>query len=221
MTIEQLVDRYRIQRRPIRDLLIDYLRERQPSLDFASVDSVSRTLAGLFWARIEVLAPGIDTLQIPPEVVRAWKNEISTVERTTISTTGERIKVPVPRLNLKDELMRVRALYLDIAHWAVEDPARWAPWVAPCPITNAEIQKAKGRRHRKAHMDQRTRKRLPVLPVLVRTVNDRCLAAARLLAAAQETEPGAVIDGTGLALRNAFVPNVIGRFVWAEQVGEQ
>ena len=51
--------------------------------------------------------------------------------------------MPAPRLNLKDELMRVRALYLDIAHWAVEDPARWGPWVAPCPITNAEIQKAK------------------------------------------------------------------------------
>ena len=60
LTIEQLVDRYRIQCRPIRDLLVDYLRERQPSLDFASLDAVSRTLAGLFWARIEALAPGID-----------------------------------------------------------------------------------------------------------------------------------------------------------------
>ncbi|WP_344319360.1 hypothetical protein [Nocardia ninae] len=99
------------------------LRERQPSLDFASIDAVSRTLAGLFWARIETLSPGIDTLQIPPEVMRSWKDALGTIERTTISSNGERIKVPVPRLNLKDELMRVRALYLDIAHWAVEDPA--------------------------------------------------------------------------------------------------
>jgi len=130
LTIEQLVDRYRIQCRPIRDLLVDYLRERQPSLDFASLDAVSRTLAGLFWARIEALAPGIDTLQLPAEVVRAWKDELSTVERTTISASGQRSKVPAPRLNFKDELIRVRALYLDIAHWAVEDPARWGPWDA-------------------------------------------------------------------------------------------
>ncbi|WP_228000753.1 site-specific integrase [Nocardia australiensis] len=213
-----MVDRYRIQCRPIRDLLIGYLRERQPSLDFASIDAVSRTLAGLFWARIEAMSPGIDTLQIPTEVMRDWKGSLATVERTTISSTGERIKVPVPRLNLKDELMRVRALYLDIAHWAVEDPARWGPWVAPCPITNAEIQKAKERKHRKARMDQRTRERLPVLPVLVATVNDRRLAAAGLLAAAQTAEPGAIIDGTHGKLRKAFVPNAIGRFVWAEEV---
>jgi hypothetical protein len=30
---EQLIDRYRIRCRPVRDLLVDYLRERQPSVD--------------------------------------------------------------------------------------------------------------------------------------------------------------------------------------------
>lgn len=218
LTIEQLVDRYRIQCRPVRDLLVDYLRERQPSLDFASLDAVSRTLAGLFWARVEALAPGIDSLRLSPAVVRAWKDELSTVKRTTTNAAGERIEVSSPRLNAKDELMRVRALYLDIAHWAVEDPARWGPWVAPCPISGAEVQKAKERKHRKARMDQRTRERLPVLPVLVRTANERRLAAARMLAVARATEPGAVIDGTDGALRTAVVPKAIGRFVWAEDV---
>ncbi|MGO9385440.1 MAG: hypothetical protein ACLP4W_25945 [Mycobacterium sp.] len=33
LTIEELVDRYPLRCRPIRDLLVDYLRERQPSLD--------------------------------------------------------------------------------------------------------------------------------------------------------------------------------------------
>lgn len=218
MTIEQLVDRYRIRCRPIRDLLIDYLRERQPSLDFASLDSVSRTLAGLFWARVEALAPGIDTLRLSPEVARAWKEQLRTIKRATTNSAGERVEVSTPRLNAKDELIRVRALYLDIARWAVEDPARWGPWVAPCPISDAEVQKAKERKHRKARMDQRTRERLPVLPVLVRTANDRRLAAARLLAAAQATEPGAVIDGTDGTLRKAVVPKAIGRLVWAEDV---
>ncbi|MBJ8343021.1 site-specific integrase [Antrihabitans sp. YC3-6] len=216
LTIEQLVDRYRIQCRPIRNLLVDYLRERQPSLDFASLDNVSRTLAGLFWARIETLAPGIDTLQLPPEIARAWKEGLATITRTTTNATGERVEVSTPRLNAKDELIRIRALYLDIAHWAVEDPARWGPWVAPCPIADAEVQMAKERKHRKARMDQRTRDRLPVLPVLVRTANDRRLAATRLLIAAQATEPRAMIDGTNATLRKAVAPKAIGRLVWAE-----
>lgn len=218
LTIEQLVDRYRIQCRPIRDLLIDYLRERQPSLDFASLDNISRTLAGLFWARVEAFAPGIDTLRLPPEVAHAWKDQLRTIKRNITNAAGERVEVSTPRLNAKDELIRVRALYLDIAHWAVEDPARWGPWVAPCPISDAEVQKAKERKHRKARMDQRTRERLPVLPVLVRTANDRRLAAAGLLAAAQATEPGAVIDDSDRALRKAVAPKAIGRLVWAENV---
>lgn len=218
LTIEQLVDRYRIQCRPIRDLLVDYLRERQPSLDFVSLDAISRTLAGLFWARVEALAPGIDSLRLPPAIVRVWKDELSTIKRAATNAAGGRIEVSAPRLNAKDELMRVRAFYLDIAHWAVEDPARWGPWVAPCPISGAEVQKAKERRHRKARMDQRTRERLPVLPVLVRTANDRRLAAARLLGAAHATEPGEVIDGTDGRLRRAIVPKAIGRLVWAEDV---
>ena len=39
-------------------------------------------------------------------------------------------------------------------------------------------------------MDARTRERLPVLPVLVATVERRRAAAAELLAAAQAIEPG-------------------------------
>ena len=62
LTAEELVDRYRLQCKPVRDLLVDYLKERQPALDYASLDSISRSLAGLFWARIEALSPGITTL---------------------------------------------------------------------------------------------------------------------------------------------------------------
>ncbi|MEU6191456.1 site-specific integrase [Nocardia sp. NPDC047038] len=92
------------------------------------------------------------------------------------------------------------------------------PWVAPCPITDAEVQKAEDLKRRRARMDQRTRERLLVLPALVRTACDRRQAAARLLAAAELTEPGAVIDGTDGALRKAVVPKAIGRLAWAEDV---
>jgi hypothetical protein len=48
-------------------------------------------------------------------------------------------------------------------------------------------------------MDQRTRERLPVLPVLVRTANERRTTAAQRLQAASNTEPGALIPHTNPA----------------------
>ncbi|MCX5338633.1 hypothetical protein [Streptomyces atratus] len=86
---------------------------------------------------------------------------------------GKSVEVASPRLNAKDELMRVRALYLDIAQWAAEESARWGPWAVPCPISDDEIHKAKERKRRKARMDQRTRERLPVLPILISAVDRR------------------------------------------------
>ncbi|MER5263142.1 hypothetical protein ABTZ99_13840 [Actinosynnema sp. NPDC002837] len=211
LSIEELVDRYPLRCGPVRDLIVDYLRERQPSLDFASIDAISRTLAGLFWARIEALAPGIDTLRLPPETMRAWKEDLSTKKRITTNAAGEQIEISSPRINAKDELLRVRAFYLDIAHWA--------PWAVSCPISDAEIGRAKELKHRKARMDQRTRERLPVLPVLpvlARTAHERRLAAERRLRAAQDTRPGPPIPGTDGALRRAIAPTSIGRHVWAE-----
>ncbi|MGH8922353.1 MAG: site-specific integrase, partial [Actinomycetes bacterium] len=122
VTVEELVDRYRLQCKPVRDLLVDYLKERQPALDYASLDSASRTLAGLFWARVEALSPGIDTLRLPPDVARAWKEDVRTIKRSVTGPDGSKTVVTRPRINAKDELIRVRALYLDIAQWAMEEP---------------------------------------------------------------------------------------------------
>ena len=212
----ELVDRYRLACRPIRDLIVDYLRERQPALDYASLDAISASLAGLFWARIEALSPGISSLRLPPDVARAWKHDLQTKKRTITGDGGEQTVIASPRLNAKDELLRVRAFYLDIAQWATEDPARWAPWAVPCPVSDAEISRAKDRKHRKARMDQRTRERLPVLPVLVSTAADRRAATARRLQAARDTEPGALIPDTGARLRRAVTAKATGRHVWAE-----
>ncbi|MFC9266217.1 hypothetical protein ACFTXJ_00300 [Streptomyces zhihengii] len=217
LSIEELVDRYPIRCRPIRDLLVDYLRERQPSLDFASLDAISRSLAGLFWTRIEALSPGIDTLLLPAALARAWKEDLSTKRRTTTGPDGATVEIASPRLNAEDELMRVRAFYLDLAHWATEEPARWGPWVVRCPISDDEIRKTKERQHRKARMDQRTRERLPVLPVLVSAVNRRRLSAAELLQSAQATGAGAVIPGTKGSLRRAVTSKAMGHRTWVAE----
>jgi len=65
---EELIDRYRLACRPIRDLLVEYLRERQPALDYNSVESLSYYLGKLFWADLERHHPGIDSLHLPAEV---------------------------------------------------------------------------------------------------------------------------------------------------------
>jgi len=215
LTVEELVGRYRLQCKPVRDLLVAYLRERQPVLDYASLDAISSSLAGLFWARIEALSPGITTLRLPPEVARAWKEDLLTVKRSVTGPDGQKTVVTRPRLNAKDELIRVRALYLDIAQRAMEEPGRWAQWAVPSPVSDAEINWAKERRRRKARMDQRTRERLPVLPVLTRTAAGRKNATARQLQAAMATTPGEIIEDTSGTLRRAVAPRANGRHAWA------
>jgi hypothetical protein len=167
LTIEELVDRYRLQCKPVRDLLVDYL-------------------------------------------------DLQTLKRTVAGPDGQKTVVTRPRLNAKNELIRVRAFYLDIAQWATEEPGRWAQWAVPSPVSDAEISWAKERRRRKARMDQRTRERLPVLPVLTRTAADRKTATARRLQAARATPPGEIIEGTGGTLRRAVAPKASGKHVWAE-----
>ncbi len=216
LTIEELVDRYRLQCKPVRDLLVEYLKERRPSLDYASLQAISASLAGLFWARIEALSPGIATLRLPPEVARAWKEDLQTIKRSVTGPGGRKTVVTRPRINAKEELIRVRALYLDIAQWAMEEPGRWAQWAVPSPVSDAEVNWARERRRRKARMDQRTRERLPVLPVLTRAAAERRNVTARHLQAAVATAPGQIIEGTGGTLRRAVAPTANGRHVWAE-----
>jgi hypothetical protein len=215
LTAGELVDRYRLQCKPVRDLIVDYMRERQPALDYASLEAVSSSLSR-FWSAIEALSPGISTLRLPPETARAWKEDLQTVKRTVTDADGRQAVVTRPRLNTRDELLRVRAFYLDIAQWATEEPARWAQWAVPCPVSDAEISRAKDLRRRKARMDQRTRERLPVLPVLTRAAAERKTAAARRLRSARETGTGMIIPGTGGTLRRAVTPKANGRHVRAE-----
>ncbi|MGW9370885.1 hypothetical protein ACWGVR_12880 [Streptomyces xanthophaeus] len=74
----------------------------------------------------------------------------------------------------------------------MDEPTRWGPWVAPCPIRDSDraIQQSKVNKHRKARMDQRTRERLPALPLLVRTAQERLTTASRRLHATCSVEPG-------------------------------
>jgi integrase len=138
------------------------------------------------------------------------------VTKAVHTPNGRHTKVQVPRINYRECLTPVRAFHLDLAQWAVEDLARWGPWVAPCPVGAEEINRRKFKRHPKARMDARTRERLPVLPVLVATVDQRRKAAAALLAAARQTPPGHAFTAAGQTLARAMTHRSAATKVWAE-----
>ena len=208
-TPAEMIDRFGLACRPIRDLLVDYLRERQPALDYASLESLAGFLGGLFWADLERHHPGIDSLRLAPEVADAWKRRLHTVTRTTRTADGRITEVSVPRVSYRECLTPVRAFYLDLACWAVEDPARWGPWVVPCPVGSEEIDRRKDKRRRKARMDARTRERLPVLPVLAATVDRRRKETAALLEAARRAQPGEQFTAAGQILARV-IPAALG-----------
>jgi len=88
-----LVDRHGIAKGQIRDLLIRYLDERRPSMDYGPFHQLVVVLVGNFWADIEAHHPGIDTLHLASEVVEAWK------ERLRLVTPPERDYAGAPQLH--------------------------------------------------------------------------------------------------------------------------
>jgi len=191
LTAEQLIDRYHIACRPVRDLLVDYLKERQPSVDYATLRNLAQRLGSVFWRDLELHHPGIDSLHLSPDVAAGWKQRA-----LTTAVTGQKQM----RATGLEVLTVVRAFYLDIAEWALEDPARWGPWAAPCPVRGDELSRRKELSHRKARMDQRTRERLPVLPALVASADAQRRASRERLEAAAAAGPGETFTAGGQTL---------------------
>jgi len=193
--VEELVDGYRVECRAIRDLFVDYLRERQAGMDYTSVRSLNTMLVLLFWRDLELHEPGIDSLRLSDETARAWKQRLRTV-RYGNHRLGELREDP------NRILLAVRAFYADLAQWALEEPVRWGRWAAPNPISNRDLvgqNKAKPRA--RARMHQRIRDLAPVLPALVVAAETRKKAGEELLAAASAARPDEVFEAAGQRLR--------------------
>lgn len=212
--VEEMIDRYGIECRPVRDLLIDYLREFQVSSDYSTVLQLSYVLGKLFWRDLELHHPGISSLHMATDVAAAWKQRVLTKPVKSKDSGSEVDQTRIPRLSATSHLGAVRTFYLDIAQWAADDPSRWGPWVATCPIRDGELPRRKDNTHRKSRMDQRTRERMPVLPTLVAAVEAERIAAAKRLKAAQAAGPGEVFTAGGQTLQRPMVtgPSVK---VWA------
>jgi integrase len=207
---EQMIDRYRLACQPVRDLLVDYLRERQPSLDYSTLQQLSYELGKLFWADIEQHHPGISGIHLPDDVARAWKQRLQVKDGS-----GGAAQAGTERISARHCLTTVRAFYLDVAQWALDDPSRWARWAVPCPVRPQEITSRKDARHRKSRMDARTRERLPVLPALASAVDRQRKDTAALLAAARQATSGQEFTAAGQALVRLPVRGGSPLKVWA------
>ena len=53
----QLIDRYDLACRPVRDLLVDYLNERRPGIDYVTMNGLAYQL-GLLFLRVSHLCSG-------------------------------------------------------------------------------------------------------------------------------------------------------------------
>ncbi len=212
----ELIDRYDLACRPVRDLLVDYLKERQPALDYSSLRKLSAALAGGFWKDLERHHPGISSLHLPEQVSEAWKQRLRSRQKTILTGTGAKAAVTVERISYRQCLTPVRAFYLDLAQWAIEEPGRWAAWAVPCPVGAEEINQRKAARHRKSRMDARTRERLPVLPVLVRAVDQRRKNAEELLQAASQARPGETFTAAGQTLTRSVTTRPASGKIWAD-----
>lgn len=175
-SVEEMVDRYEVACRPVRDLFVDYLSHRAPALDHVSLHHVCYQVVGLFWADLETHHPGVSSFAIAPEVGAAWKRRL----RARMA----------PEVYLGN-LQALRSFYLDIAEWSLQDPKRWGRWAAPCPVQAYEL---KGRRKAilgvTARMHARTRSLAPLLPELTRSARQWMNETEELLCAARSAEIG-------------------------------
>ncbi|GGN23679.1 integrase [Lentzea pudingi] len=197
LSVEELVDRHGLSSEPVRALLIRYLHERAAGMDHVSLRGLVGLIAGAFWKDVEEHHPDLDTINLPPDVAVAWKERVGFQRRPW--SKGQ------PRADRYSVFFAVRALYLDIAHWAVEDPT-WAPWVFRCPIRDEDVRGSmKHQRQRRARMHQRTRTLAPLLPDLVTSVEQHLERLEKLLATASASAVGDVISVGGTEFRRVQV----------------
>lgn len=199
LTVEELVDGYQVANGPVRDLLVDYLHERQAAMDYVSLRQLSTKLVLLFWRDLELHEPGIDSLHLSEQMIRRWKQRLTEV-RYGSNRLGQRREDP------HAILMAVRSFYADLSHWALEDPARWAHWVAPNPIRSHDTRgMMKQRTRNQARMHQRTRELAPLLPVLIQAAETGRRRAVQLLHAAGAAAPGDWFEVDGERLRRSVL----------------
>lgn len=183
-TPTQIVDRYGIPS-PQREVFIRDLELRSASISHGTLRTLSSRLLGVFWKEILLRQPNTSDFRIPSDVIADWKLWL----RATRKKRGDYHGV----------LFCVRAFYLDIQQWAIEDPAEWSRWVATCPIRRAEVAGyGNSRRRQVASLHQRTRELSNYVPQLISEAFAEKERTRKLLDELKAHEVGQDIDYGGL-----------------------
>ncbi len=192
-TIATLVDKTGIRSPKMRNLFVDYIRVRTQGLDYPTKVGYVTKLLTNFWTQLEDLYPGIDSLDLTPEQYEAWVERIQTVQ------VGH--KKGQPRKDWAVIVGAIRSFYYDINHWAQADPDRFGEFASRNPVSpSATRAQAKRKTQQRAESHQRTRIRLPKLPILMNKVEDDRRWTKRALEATRSVEPGTefTVDGVRL-----------------------
>jgi len=183
MTAEQLVDFHGVVG-PVREVFVEYLKNRSAQLDYSSLRGLARNLCKHFWANVVTDNPTQHSLVLTREQAEAWK------QRARLHHDGS------PR-EFYGIFYAVRSFYLDVSQWALED-SFWAPWVASSPISAAETRgEAKRKRRVVAENHQRTRDLSGVVGQLVDAADRTLKDAEARLRDARRAGPGGTIDVDG------------------------
>lgn len=181
-----LVDRYGIPASGVRNLLVDYLDEIRPGMDYGSLEGLAYRLARLFWWQVVQINPEQADLRLSPEVATAWR------ERLAMTTDGR------PRREIHSILFAIRGFYRDLAEWSHDDPVRWGIWVAPCPVPRDLSRAAsKDKRQQKSEMQDRTRMLTPLLPAFVAAASEQKRRSALFLQRAEACQDGEEFEVEG------------------------
>ena len=214
-TVGELVDRYPVACRPVRDLIVDYLRERQPSIDYVTLKNRAYELARCFWADLEQHHPGIDSLRLSPEMAAAWKQRLRTANQD-----GHLRREEDRRGGGAAQLPRRACPASGASTWTWPN-GRWKiphaggrGW-RRAPVSADDLDRRKAVRRRKARMDARTRDRLPVLPVLVSAAGQWRRDALALLEAGRQARPGEEFTAAGQTLIRSVRPHASPGNIWA------
>lgn len=107
---------------------MEYVRRRSAELDYSTLRHLITRLVKTFWKVIEEINPEQADLRLSEATFAQWK------EKLLVLPGGK------PRLDMDGPLLAVRSLYLDLHTWSVAEPERWAKWVAPCPVRDADLR---------------------------------------------------------------------------------
>lgn len=161
-TTTEMVDRNEVTDPAIRQMFIDYLDRRAPGVEYSTLSVLGTNLVRFFWKAIERINPEQTDLRLTEDVYLQWRATLAFREDGT------------PRSDPWNILITVQSMYYDIQAWAVDEPEKWAPWSAPCPIPRSEMrQLAKHKRRTRERTHNQIRTLQPLLPVLVDYVDKR------------------------------------------------